>query len=318
MHCTRKPSMKRGFTLIELLVVIAIIAILAAILFPVFAQARSKARQAVGLSNAKQESLAILMYVQDYDESMPRTGWTCLQLAGMVENSCGATDWLNVTAPYTKNAGILTSPGDASKSNGAGNAYDGNVSLLMNDLLAHTVGTDAAGHSDYNNHQTQFASGLSLAAINSPADCTLLAEGHCNWFKIDQQGYINSPESHGPDVSGKIQVSPATSANTNRYHSEQTISGGVTFMLAGKAYPGGEWGQYTTGAPFYNGGGVVAFTDGHAKYIRMADQSGNPTLCSTLGFWQHEDPGQVGVNGATDSCSNAGGDGPGTASANWD
>jgi prepilin-type N-terminal cleavage/methylation domain-containing protein len=140
MHCTRKPSMKRGFTLIELLVVIAIIAILAAILFPVFAQARSKARQAVGLSNAKQESLAILMYVQDYDESMPRTGWTCLQLAGMVENSCGATDWLNVTAPYTKNAGILTSPGDASKSNGAGNAYDGNVSLLMNDLLAHTVG----------------------------------------------------------------------------------------------------------------------------------------------------------------------------------
>jgi prepilin-type N-terminal cleavage/methylation domain-containing protein/prepilin-type processing-associated H-X9-DG protein len=61
----------RGFTLIELLVVIAIIAILAAILFPVFARAREKARQASCLSNVKQISLAALMYAQDYDETFP-------------------------------------------------------------------------------------------------------------------------------------------------------------------------------------------------------------------------------------------------------
>lgn len=63
---------KRGFTLIELLVVIAIIAILAAILFPVFAQARSKARQAACISNMKQMMLAIAMYRQDYDSVNPR------------------------------------------------------------------------------------------------------------------------------------------------------------------------------------------------------------------------------------------------------
>ncbi len=64
--------MKRGFTLIELLVVIAIIAILAAILFPVFARAREKARQTSCLSNIKQITLGVMMYMQDYDEMVPR------------------------------------------------------------------------------------------------------------------------------------------------------------------------------------------------------------------------------------------------------
>ncbi|MCD6351947.1 MAG: prepilin-type N-terminal cleavage/methylation domain-containing protein, partial [Armatimonadetes bacterium] len=67
--------MRRGFTLIELLVVIGIIAILAAILFPVFARAREKARQASCLSNLKQLALGFLMYIQDYDERLPRYCW---------------------------------------------------------------------------------------------------------------------------------------------------------------------------------------------------------------------------------------------------
>jgi prepilin-type N-terminal cleavage/methylation domain-containing protein len=66
----------KGFTLIELLVVIAIIAILAAILFPVFAQARDKARAASCLSNNKQIGLAVAMYLQDYDNTYPRSART--------------------------------------------------------------------------------------------------------------------------------------------------------------------------------------------------------------------------------------------------
>src|ERR1044071_6983028 len=68
----RARAKRRGFTLIELLVVIAIIAILAAILFPVFAQAREEARAISCLSNSKQIGLALYMYIQDYDEKYPQ------------------------------------------------------------------------------------------------------------------------------------------------------------------------------------------------------------------------------------------------------
>ena len=92
----------RGFTLIELLVVIAIIAILAAILFPVFARAKEKARQTSCLSNIKQIQLAVIMYTQDYDEYMPRS-WFYLN------NQQGWT-WADVVLPYIRNDNIFDCP----------------------------------------------------------------------------------------------------------------------------------------------------------------------------------------------------------------
>jgi prepilin-type N-terminal cleavage/methylation domain-containing protein/prepilin-type processing-associated H-X9-DG protein len=92
---------RRGFTLIELLVVIAIIAILAAILFPVFAQARDKARQSTCLSNARQMGVALMMYVQDYDDTYP---WA----AGLPPATTPA--WGGLISPYVKNLGVFQCP----------------------------------------------------------------------------------------------------------------------------------------------------------------------------------------------------------------
>ena len=97
---------KRGFTLIELLVVIAIIAILAAILFPVFARAREKARQTACLSNIKQISLAVEMYTTDYDELMPYV--TSCNAAE--ETKHAAAEAQGKIHPYIKNAQIWQCP----------------------------------------------------------------------------------------------------------------------------------------------------------------------------------------------------------------
>ena len=103
--------MKRppGFTLIELLVVIAIIAILAAILFPVFARARSKARQASCMSNMKQLATAIHMYVDDYGEFLPR--WSLTGGAPTGGNPGGYPyTWDEQTYPYVRNKQIVVCP----------------------------------------------------------------------------------------------------------------------------------------------------------------------------------------------------------------
>jgi prepilin-type N-terminal cleavage/methylation domain-containing protein/prepilin-type processing-associated H-X9-DG protein len=107
-------SRRRAFTLIELLVVIAIIAILAAILFPVFAQAREKARMAGCQSNLKQIGNAFSMYVQDYDEIYPASGGPTGASPGNCTDYAVRTGWGgwigNALIPYTKNTAIFTCP----------------------------------------------------------------------------------------------------------------------------------------------------------------------------------------------------------------
>ncbi|HVK04374.1 MAG TPA: DUF1559 domain-containing protein [Armatimonadaceae bacterium] len=106
---------RSAFTLIELLVVIAIIAILAAILFPVFAQARDKARATSCLSNNKQMGLALVAYSQDYDETYPRVYTNVAPQ--------GPRDWKTDITPYTKNTQIYICPSRGSQLYGYGYNY---------------------------------------------------------------------------------------------------------------------------------------------------------------------------------------------------
>ncbi|MCC6729935.1 MAG: DUF1559 domain-containing protein [Chthonomonadales bacterium] len=105
----RTSYKRRAFTLIELLVVIAIIAILAAILFPVFAQAREKARSISCVSNVKQLGLAVAMYVQDFDEAFAG-GST--HLGGNPGDCYGHRWWFDMIQPYVKNHELKNCPSE--------------------------------------------------------------------------------------------------------------------------------------------------------------------------------------------------------------
>jgi len=147
---------RRGFTLIELLVVIAIIAILAAILFPVFARAREKARQASCQSNEKQIALAILMYVQDYDEVLPGT---------YIYEVPGDVNWLfsfgALVYPYVKNAQLYVCPSGGGATGWAGT----NALIPKNSYWSPDQSFCALSNARY-----------ALAQLASPADTILFLD----------------------------------------------------------------------------------------------------------------------------------------------
>ena len=169
---------RRGFTLIELLVVIAIIAILAAILFPVFAQARAKARQTACLSNMKQIGTALSMYTQDADETLPLN-------IGDVTNfaTSGSVSWISGILPYLKNYDVLRCP----------------EAPLCQDLDP-TCGIPANGQNDASVEGNSVVMQIPLSDIQTPSDLIFLGE---EYYRV-QRALLR------PRISSAANVTPVT------------------------------------------------------------------------------------------------------------
>lgn len=189
---------KKGFTLIELLVVIAIIAILAAILFPVFAKAREKARQSSCASNLKQIGLAILNYKQDYDEKYPLS-WPLTGPQGTRATSCGTTSywWMDVLEPYVKNEQVYHCP-------------SGERSLCLIPVA-----------NSYAPSQ-EMSMGASDSAVIKPSETFMLADciANASIYPTDTKGavaYRHNTKFNGAYFDGHVKVAsiwPATAAST--------------------------------------------------------------------------------------------------------
>ncbi|MCW3095746.1 MAG: prepilin-type N-terminal cleavage/methylation domain [Chthonomonadaceae bacterium] len=210
---------KHAFTLIELLVVIAIIAILAAILFPVFAQAREKARGVSCLSNLKQIGTGFMMYTQDYDENL------CPPFIGAV--GANAQTWDRLMQPYVKSTQLMECPSDA---------YSPHVDVKNNKIVAgnlvrsYTVPSQLGwewGNTSSNPNGRIFA--VSLATIGFPAITIQLFErDNCNWVGGDwnwcsvsdgsnEWAYRHSGRSNLMYVDGHAKISNPGNRSKNQW-----------------------------------------------------------------------------------------------------
>jgi prepilin-type N-terminal cleavage/methylation domain-containing protein/prepilin-type processing-associated H-X9-DG protein len=211
----QKRAVTRGFTLIELLVVIAIIAILAAILFPVFAQAREQARRTSCLSNLRQLGTAVAMYTQDYDETLP----TVYSGGG----TCSHAEYVEIY-PYLKNLQILACP-------------DGGTSGDTLPGCAVAAGEIPAGSPGFHTHYGynwgpliyaggglhgpvtaapsgvgSYQSGLALAAIVAPADVVVYGDSYDTYrptigFEWMLDSYTGGPSNGSIRHGGRFNFS---------------------------------------------------------------------------------------------------------------
>jgi len=241
----------RAFTLIELLVVIAIVSVLASILFPAFASARAKAQQITCASNEKQLGLAILHYVQDYDE--------CFPIATSYDGN-GPTGWAGRIYPYVKNVQVYACPDDASQATG----------LSGTDKLSYAFNLDLRGIGSTAAHTYwpvgPNPSGGMLAKLNSPSNTVLLCE-------VTGIGVGGVPNNDGTDVTdGSYEGGDLWSLFV-----DGGDSNGPGWIPTGQwQYNTGDMGNparpesdgyYNNGVGIHVGGSNFLFADGHVKWL---------------------------------------------------
>jgi prepilin-type N-terminal cleavage/methylation domain-containing protein/prepilin-type processing-associated H-X9-DG protein len=263
----RRRTARRGFTLIELLIVIAIIAILAAILFPVFARARENARKASCLSNLKQLGLGIMQYSQDYDEyNPPAAGY-----AG--QSNWWDASWVTITQPYVKSVQIFRCPSDTADKTKGGWVRDGisyQINAYVNDFWNGRYGaTTPGGDWIYND----WARPVSLAKINQPATTILVGERHNGEMQSLGTGASG-------DGNGYVGSAPFTGVNwMDSWFGVGEIPDGTR---TGTGYPLRGNGTSTAA---HNEIANYLFCDGHAKAMRPAATNPNPGSRPNDNMW---------------------------------
>ena len=255
--------MKKGFTLIELLVVIAIIAILAAILFPVFQKVRENARRTACLSNEKQLGIAVVQYSQDYDE----------YLINGTNGFGGASGWAGQVYPYVKSTGVFHCPDDSSSviqgSNPSSYALNSNFAFYIDNKV---IGV----------HCNSVHGAYTLSHLSAPSKTVMLFEVSGN------DNYDVSTESLPISKGGTFEYcggSPGGNGTGNQYGggptNGYTVPGGIIIMATGlmpgvlaleKIINAGDVPKLGVDPGRHTGSNYM-FTDGHAKYLRSSQVS---------------------------------------------
>jgi prepilin-type N-terminal cleavage/methylation domain-containing protein/prepilin-type processing-associated H-X9-DG protein len=257
---------KSGFTLIELLVVIAIIAILAAILFPVFAQAREKARQTSCASNLKQLSLAAIMYVQDYDETFP---------TGLQQDWWDCT-WYRLVTPYVKNVQVFRCPSDPLTGRTDASWAGPRLSYVSNGYMnwdgsAWSVLGVMGMSQSWMGRTVQ-----TLGGVARPADTVLLAERHHVW--TGASGSYGNVLMWGPGAM-------VTGVNWWDGSGSPSLIPDGTRAITAANNPTGRDGSIL---PRHTGKANFAFADGHVK--AMEPKQTNPDGTAVNNMWLADRP----------------------------
>ena len=197
MNARRLSKPRRGFTLIELLVVVAIVAILAALLFPVFAQAREAARKASCLSNQRQLGAALNLYVQDYDERFPQTHPTTTPWTFAEDEITLETPWRTLMEPYVRSKGLFRCPSDWGAPDWHPTSYAPNgytvygaslaevshpsETIYTGELLAGSLVDDFSPWNGLEDLRDTLA-----VSRHSGGSVYLFVDGHVRWFRVER------------------------------------------------------------------------------------------------------------------------------------
>lgn len=273
-----KPSPAQGFTLIELLVVIAIIAILAAILFPVFGKVRENARRASCASNLKQLGLALTQYTQDYDEALPMG--SC---AGR-DNQGYGDGWAGRVYPFVKSPAAFACPDDSV--NSVSHAFAGVTYTLSPVSFAYNTNLSGNKHT-----------GIQGAAsrLNAPAKTVMLCEVTAAAFDPKYQDAqaladLSTPDEmgdQGTGVSPCMSGSPATNGElavvfTAPAGTSCSVPLSTGFMgrsgVRAANFMAGPGQYYEASQGRHSGGSNFLLCDGHVKWLRGDQVSTGPAL----------------------------------------